>query len=225
MSTALRLDSLAARTGQAPEAVEPAYQHLVAEGLVTEQDGTARLTERGQRLLDAVPEYGAAGTEPTPEAVRAAFEGAEDLLRGVSSAVYAQMRDRAAEQEAARDGILASDAERDAATRTLSDAYAAGRVDSAELEERTSRVLAARTHGELDDLLAGLGGYQAARESRPIRKAVFGVVAFVSSPFVLVGTLLALFGSDVGDHVGGLVMLVLFLPGLWALWRWAWPRA
>ena len=38
------------------------------------------------------------------------------------------------------------------------------------------------------------------------------------------GSMLLLFGSDVGDHVGGLVMLVLFLPGLFGLWRWAWPK-
>ena len=141
------------------------------------------------------------------------------------SAFVDHVRDRAAAQEAARDGVLASDGDRDAATRILGDAYAAGRLTSAELEERSSRALAARTHGELDDLLAGLGGYRAAVAQHPARKVVFGVVAFVSSPFVLIGTLLALFGTDAGDHLGGLVMLVLFLPGLWALWRWAWPRS
>ena len=56
----------------------------------------------------APPEYGAArhGSDgkPTPEAVREAFKGAENLLRGVSSAVYSQMRNRAAAEESARDG-------------------------------------------------------------------------------------------------------------------------
>jgi hypothetical protein len=58
-----------------------------------------------------------------------------------------------------------------------------------------------------------------------VRVAVFGVVALVCSPFVLLGFLLFLFGSDAGDHVGGLVFLVVLLPGLLALWRWARPRA
>jgi hypothetical protein len=41
---------------------------------------------------------------------------------------------------------------------------------------------------------------------------------------VLLGGLLAAFGTDPGDHIGGLVFLVVLLPGLFALWRWAWPR-
>ena len=34
-----------------------------------------------------------------------------------------------------------------------------------------------------------------------------------------------LFGSGVGEKVFGIVMLVIFLPGLIALYRWAHPRA
>lgn len=146
----------------------------------------------------------------------------DDLL----SAVVGHVSNRAAAQEAARDGVLASDADRDDATRILADAFAAGRLTSAELEQRTTLALAARTHGELDDLLAGLGGYRAARTRKhPLRKAVFGVVAFASSPFVLIASLLTFFGTDTDDHVGGLVLLVVLLPGLFALWRWAWPRS
>ena len=145
----------------------------------------------------------------------------DDLL----SAVVGHVSDRAAAQAAARDGVLASDTDRDEATRILADAFAAGRLTSAELEERTTHALAARTHGELDDLLAGLGGYRVARRRHPVRKVVFGAVAFVSSPFVLIASLLTLFGTTTGDHVGGLVLLVVLLPGLFALWRWAWPRA
>ena len=156
-----------------------------------------------------------------PAAVTSRDPREDDLL----SAVVGHVADRAAAQEAARDGVLASDADRDAATRLLAEAFAVGRLSAAELEQRTTHALAARTHGELDDLLAGLGGYRAARRRHPVRKAVFGVVAFVSSPFVLIASLLTLFGTDTDDHVGGLVLLVILLPGLVALWRWAWPRA
>ena len=57
-----------------------------------------------------------------------------------------------------------------------------------------------------------------------MRKAVFGVAAFLASPFVLLGALLVAFGVDAGDRVGGVVFLILLLPGLFALRRWAWPR-
>lgn len=56
-----------------------------------------------------------------------------------------------------------------------------------------------------------------------MRKALFWAVALLSSPFVLVGGMLLFLGSDAGDHLGGLFFLVLLLPGLLALRRWAWP--
>ena len=73
------------------------------------------------------------------------------------------MAARAAAAEAKRDAVLASDADRDAAVRVLTDAFSVGRLSASELDERTGKVLAARTHGKLDDLLAGLGGYPVAR--------------------------------------------------------------
>jgi hypothetical protein len=131
---------------------------------------------------------------------------------------------RDAQAEAARDAVLASDAERDAVTGRLADAFAHGRLTRPEFEERTSRALAARTHGELDDVLHGLGGLTRPMPSHPARKAVFWVLAVLTSPFVLLGSLLTAFGQDAGDRVFGVVFLVLFLPGLWAMRRWAWPR-
>jgi len=56
----------------------------------------------------------------------------------------------------------------------------------------------------LDEVLRDLGGWRPLVRSHPVR--------------------LALFGSDVGHHVGGLVLLVVLLPGLLALLRWATPR-
>ncbi|HTZ24462.1 MAG TPA: DUF1707 domain-containing protein [Streptosporangiaceae bacterium] len=52
--------------------------------------------------------------------------------------------------------IKASDAERDAVVAALGEHFQAGRLTSEELEERTGRVLAARTLGELDELTTDL---------------------------------------------------------------------
>ena len=138
--------------------------------------------------------------------------------------------------EAERDARLASDAEREGVCELLNGAYSEGRLTSIELEERTSRALGARTHGELEDVLAGLAGpgspllgNPGVRNPRAPRglaaRVMFWVVGFFTSPFIFVGTMFLLFGSDTGDRVFGIVMLVLFLPGLIALYRWAHPRS
>lgn len=53
---------------------------------------------------------------------------------------------------------------------------------------------------------------------------MFWVATVVLSPFLLFGTLLVLFGSDLDDHVAGLVFLALTAPLLFGLWRWSRPR-
>jgi hypothetical protein len=58
--------------------------------------------------------------------------------------------------------MKASDADRDVVLAGLSEHFQAGRLTSAELEERTGRALAARTLGELDDLVADLPSPQTA---------------------------------------------------------------
>ena len=83
---------------------------------------------------------------------------------------------RAAADDAAQDALLASDADRDLVVRQLADAFAEGRLSSTELEQRTGSALAARSYGELDDVLQGLGGLQRQAKNRPVRRAVFGVV-------------------------------------------------
>ena len=57
-----------------------------------------------------------------------------------------------------------------------------------------------------------------------MRRAAFWVVALLSSPFVLLGAMLLAFGVDAGDHFGGIVVLALVLPGLFALRRWTRTR-
>src|ERR1700722_4226682 len=52
--------------------------------------------------------------------------------------------------------MRASDADRDAVVSDLSEHFQAGRLTAGELDERTGRALAARTRGELQELLADL---------------------------------------------------------------------
>jgi hypothetical protein len=52
--------------------------------------------------------------------------------------------------------MKASDADRDAVLSDLSEHFQAGRLTAAELDERTGRALAARTWGELEELVADL---------------------------------------------------------------------
>jgi hypothetical protein len=136
-------------------------------------------------------------------------------------------RDRA---EAARGATLASDAERERVCEVLNRAFSQGRLTPADLDERTSRALTARTHGDLEDVLAGLtpSGTSTIWAQRPERgflpRLAFWVVGILTSPFVLGGSMMVLFGDGFGLKVFGLVLLVIFLPGLIALYRWGHPR-
>src|SRR5688500_9513844 len=120
--------------------------------------------------------------------------------------------------EAARDARLASDGEREKVCELLNSAYADGRLTAAELGERTSLALVARTHGDLAGVMTGIGAMGhpalwAATPDTPVhtgRRVVFWVVGFFTFPFVFFGTMLVLFGNDGGDRVAGLVMLTLF---------------
>ena len=132
--------------------------------------------------------------------------------------------------EAQRDARLVSDAERERVCQLLNEAFSEGRLTPTDLDERTSRALAARTQGDLEDVLVGLTGPGSALPwtSGPDRgifpRLLFWIVGVVTSPFVFVGAMFLLFGDDVGDRVFGIVMLTVFLPGLIALYRWAHPR-
>lgn len=88
--------------------------------------------------------------------------------------------------------------------RHISDAYASGRLTSEEFEHRSGQALAARTYGELDDVLLGLGELDRAEPPLPRKRLSARQVAY---------------------WFGGLVLLAAFLPVLFALHRWAWPRS
>lgn len=119
------------------------------------------------------------------------------------------------------DALLASDADRDQAVKQLSEAFTDGRLIVTELEERTSRALAARTHGDLDAVLDDLGGLARPVARHPVRAVVFWLATVLLAPFVLLSTLFVLFGSDLGDHVFGLVFLALTGVPLYSVWRWS----
>ncbi|MGH3629218.1 MAG: DUF1707 SHOCT-like domain-containing protein, partial [Sciscionella sp.] len=59
-------------------------------------------------------------------------------------------------------GTRASDRERDAVVQRVQDAFAEGRLDDAEFDERSRAALTARTHADLDALQADLPAAPAA---------------------------------------------------------------
>lgn len=148
------------------------------------------------------------------------------LQRQVADAVRRKQAREAADADL-RASTLASDADRDLAAGVLNQAFAEGRLTSDEHAERTTAAFTARTHGDLDRVLTGLHAPAVAQptQTHAARKVLFWMVTVMTSPFLLMGFGLLLAGSDNGGRVFGLVLLVLFAPGLFALNRWAWPKA
>ena len=64
--------------------------------------------------------------------------------------------------------LRASDRERDAVVQQVQQAFAEGRLDDTEFDERMRAALIARTHGELDGLLADLPARTAAPGPAPV---------------------------------------------------------
>jgi hypothetical protein len=65
------------------------------------------------------------------------------------------------------DQVRASNGERDAVAGQLQDAFVEGRLDDAEFDERMRRALTAKTHAELDTVLADLPAAPRAPGARP----------------------------------------------------------
>ena len=137
--------------------------------------------------------------------------------------------------DAEHDALLVSDAERDGVCRRLSAAFSEGRITSPELDDRTSRALAARTYGDLEDVMAGLEppattsyrpvmpGYPLPRARASFRGSSSGWSDW--SPLPSSSSAAPWCSSAVSGHVGlRRGPAPLFLPGLIALYRWAHPR-
>lgn len=93
-------------------------------------------------------------------------------------------------------GMRASDADRDRVVELLRDHGAAGRLSTDELEERTDRALAARTHGELDTLLTDLPAVPDRRRQAARREAAW---------------------NGYSDHLRSYLMVMALLVAIWAL--------
>jgi hypothetical protein len=108
--------------------------------------------------------------------------------------------ERPAEQRPATDeqrpDMRASDHDRDRVVEMLRDHGAAGRLTTDELEERTDRALAARTHGELDVLLSDLPQLRDARRAQHRRERA---------------------RREFAEHVRTYAVVIGFLIAIWAL--------
>lgn len=213
--------AVAEQLGHSTETVDAAVSRLAQVGLVETADHRVTLTSKGRQAAAGVRR---SWPVTTPDERAASVIDVEEVARSVGAAWSARRARHVAGVEATRATLLASDDERDTVMQLLAEAFSQGRLSSSEFHQRADRALAARTHGELDGVLQGLGGLRRPASSHPVRRALFWVVAVLSSPFLLFGGLLLAGGSDADDRIAGIVFLILLLPGLLALRRWAWPR-
>jgi DUF1707 SHOCT-like domain len=89
------------------------------------------------------------------------------LGNSVPGADSAREPDDPAQHRGGTPALRASDRERDAAAVRLQDAFAEGRLDDAEFDQRMRAALTARTHADLDSLLADLPAAPAAAAAVP----------------------------------------------------------
>jgi uncharacterized protein DUF1707 len=103
--------------------------------------------------------------------------------------------------------MRASDADRDAVLSELSEHFQTGRLTAEEFDERAGQALAARTHGELRNLLRDLpaASPSAAPPQRPWRPALLPVAVLAVAIAVAISV-------GVGHGSWG-----FFWPVLWAL--------
>ena len=104
--------------------------------------------------------------------------------------------------------MRASDADRDAVLSDLSEHFQAGRLTAAELDERTGQALAARTWGELRELLADLPATLPVTGDRPPTPS--GRVA--RPPVVVLAGLGIAAAVVLGVAIGGWGVLWLLWP-------------
>ncbi len=110
-----------------------------------------------------------------------------------------------------RSSLRASDAEREQVAERLRAAAGEGRLLAEELEHRLSEALRAKTHGELDALVADLPGRRVARRERRNVPTVATVAGVALAAVVAVAVIAAV----------ALVLAGLFM--VWAVWAvFAW---
>ena len=121
--------------------------------------------------------------------------------------------------------LLISDEERESAVQGLSTAYGEGRMTLEEHDRRTDLVLHAKNRGDLDHVFSDLPDTPPTDGTAApwiTRKVVFGVVALLTVPFLLLAVLMMTAENGGLGGVGlGAGLLVVLLPGLLALGWWA----
>ena len=146
----------------------------------------------------------------------------EFVQRHVAEAAR-RRREREDAEATLRAGTLASDTDRDITAQVLNQAFAEGRLTPDEHADRTTRAFTARTHGDLDQVLVGIQVPTAPAPTHGARKLLFWAVTVMTSPFLMMGVGLTLSGDGIFGRVFGIILLGLFAPGLYALYRRAWP--
>jgi hypothetical protein len=113
--------------------------------------------------------------------------------------------------------IRAADADRDQTAERLRRSHAEGRLDIDEFQQRLERCYAARTHGELDDLVRDLPRGDELDE----RPSSSWLVASRSRLVPLASILIALvvISAAVGHH-----HTLLWIPLVFLFWRMFWWR-
>lgn len=157
------LAKLAASLDQRQQEVADAVGWAVGSLLVRrvpDSDGERlELTPQGQLVVDLRAQ---AVDAPAPEPASDIDLGsvpqvdlqamANELSRAWTMAQGVQI----AAFQSVQSGLLVGDVEREAATNTLEEAYAAGRLDRAELDRRLDIALDAKNRGDLDRAVEGL---------------------------------------------------------------------
>lgn len=211
---------ISGQVGRPEESVHESVLRLAERGMVEMNGGAVALTAIGRRVSAHIAVF----PPLAPRAAKPAFDlgDVSRFMEMMWSAVPSQRRASTRRNPRAR--LLASNADRDTAVQLLSDAFAQGRLSSGELEQRTDQALTARTYGDLDAALEGLGGLPSPPRTHPVRRTVFWVAAVLMTPWLLFGSLLLALGAEREDRLGGVIVLAFLLSGLVALGRWAWRR-
>jgi hypothetical protein len=132
--------------------------------------------------------------------------------------------------ETTRRRLRVSDADRDAVVTELGEHFQAGRLDAAELDDRTGRALRARVGSDLDEVLTDLprtspasGGPPAAARSRPplaprrVPVLAAAVLAAVALTTVFLTTVLLTTGTAGGGWHHRWAAGVLWWPVWWLI--------
>jgi len=106
---------------------------------------------------------------------------------------------------AQRNGLRASDADREHVAEKLRRATAEGRLLAEELEQRLGEAFRARTYGELDEIVADLPGDRVARSPRPL--------GGLARPALLVAMVLAAIAV-----IAAAVLVIAGMLAVWGVW-------